>query len=187
LVVRRPPLEKESDAPSKALIPDAAHPVGIHGACTRSAFPAGDHPISTGQIEPSQMPEKRLEGKEPDRRRSSAKMSDAGLCLRILDRHATPNMRGRLSGPVSGLQIAGQQGASFRQHLKDMPIRPLHRVEDLINEVARHFLMEQVAHRVDEDRSRAFPGQRLFQALMTQDQIEVLKRMACHPAKASDR
>jgi len=44
--------------------------------------------------------------------------------------------------------------------------------------------MEQVAHRVDEDRLRAFPGQRPFQALMTQDQIEaVLKRMACHPAK----
>jgi hypothetical protein len=49
---------------------------------------------------------------------------------------------------VSGLQIAGQQGASLRQHLEDVPVCALHRIKDLINEGAWNFLMEEVAHRV---------------------------------------
>lgn len=45
--------------------------------------------------------------------------------------------------------------------------------------------MEQVTHRVNEDRSRPFPCQRLFEALWPQSEIKtILKWMSGYTAKA---
>ena len=46
-----PLLEKEGDALSEALIPDAPHPLCIHYAGAWSAFTARDNPVDAGEIE----------------------------------------------------------------------------------------------------------------------------------------
>jgi hypothetical protein len=80
---------------SDALVPDAAHPVCIHSAGTRSALTAGDHPIDASEIEPSQMSKERFEGKEPDRCRGCAEMRNAGLRPRVLSNGCPANPRKR--------------------------------------------------------------------------------------------
>ena len=65
-----------------------------------------------------------------------------------------------------------------------MPVGAFHRVEHGIDEAARHLLVEQVAHRIDEDHARPTPGKRLAQPLRPKREVEAaLERMAGHSAK----
>ena len=55
-------------------------------------------------------------------------------------------------------RLVAHQRATLRQHLEHVPVGPLHRVEDAVNEYRRDLLVEEVAHRVDEDHARTPPS-----------------------------
>jgi hypothetical protein len=56
-----PSLEKECDVVVDALIAYFAHPIGVHWARPRSAFPAYNHPIDADEIELAHAANKRFD------------------------------------------------------------------------------------------------------------------------------
>ena len=58
------------------------------------------------------------------------------------------------------------------EDLEHVPVGSTHDVADVRDEVGRDLIVEQVAHGIDEDLSRAFPVQRWFQLLGYESQIE---------------
>ena len=53
-----------------------------------------------------------------------------------------------------------------------MPIRPIHYVKYAGYELERNILVEEVAHAVDEDGLRLFPGHGQFEGVLVQGQLE---------------
>src|SRR5690349_17564610 len=53
-----------------------------------------------------------------------------------------------------------------------MPVSRLHSIKNMINEFARYCLMEQIAHRVDENHSGLPPTNWLTQALRTKGEVK---------------
>ena len=92
----------------------------------------------------------------------------AGTCRRTSARHVN-----RLFSIDTPSQTFGGQGSAGRErdralgplseHLECVPLRRRHDVEDALDELERHDLVEEVAHRVDEDHPRASPPQRLLE------------------------
>ena len=79
---------------------------------------------------------------------------------------------------------AFQPVRSLCEDLELVPVRRLHGLEDFEDEVGRHSLMEEIAHRVDEDGARLFPSQGKVQTLGPKLEVEpLLKRMTRHAAK----
>src|SRR5262245_28149737 len=74
---------------------------------------------------------------------------------------------------------------ALREHLEVMPRSEAHRREDGIDEVIRHVLVEQVAHRVHEDSTGLFPRERKADPLRPQPKIEaLLVRMSRNPSES---
>ena len=69
-------------------------------------------------------------------------MTDPGLCLSVLNRNTTPNVRWSPDVAVSLPKVCGHQAAALGQDLKYVPVSYLHRVEDLINKCARYRFVE---------------------------------------------
>ena len=65
-------------------------------------------------------------------------------------------------GTVSIAKISNHERAALGEDLEGVPVGGLHRVEYGIDKMPRHFLVKEVAHRIDEDASRLSPTQRLF-------------------------
>ena len=98
-----------------------------------------------------------------------AHVSDIDDAL-ILHAHPHPDVR-RPGEPIGQL---AQAVASLGQDLKGMLRRVEHRIERARDELERHILMEQIAHRVDEDHSGTLPLQRCRQKILMQRQVEAI-------------
>src|SRR5690606_24059856 len=97
---------------------------------------------------------------------------------------ASPNVGWRRPACITAPQVVAHPRTPLREHLENVPVSRLHRVEDLVDEGVRNCLMEEVAHRVHEDHPATLPADRLVQALWSQGQVEArLKRVARHTAK----
>ena len=179
-----PLLEEKGDTVLSAQVPNVEDPPFLHGARLRPAFAADDHPVDAVEIEVSHRPQERLDGEEPHRGGRRPKMPDSRRRHVILDGHAAPDMRGRRALPVSAPQVCPHERAAFREHLELMPVGGLHGVEDAVDEIGWYTLVEQVAHRIDEDPTRPFPRKRLVQPLRAQCEVEsVLEGMAGRTTK----
>jgi len=55
-----------------------------------------------------------------------------------------------------------------------VPVGSVHDVKDFVNVIRRHLLMEQIAHRVDEDNLRLFPFERRFEGLSLNGELETV-------------
>src|SRR5436190_12417863 len=103
----------------------------------------------------------------------------------VLYRYAEPDVRRCPTLPIATAQVSHQKRASLGQYLIGVPIGFLHRIEDKVDEGYRHFLMEDVAHRIHKDASRLAPLERLLQPGRPNREVEsVLKRVALDAAKA---
>src|SRR5439155_19406880 len=60
----------------------------------------------------------------------------------------------------------------FGKHLECVPIRPNHRVEDTPDESKRHVRMEEIRHRIHEDKPRSLPLKRLIEPLGASLEVE---------------
>ncbi len=58
--------------------------------------------------------------------------------------------------------------------LEAVPVRAVHDVEDALDVLERHVLVEEVAHRVDEDCLRLLPSQRELEHVRLQRQLEAV-------------
>jgi hypothetical protein len=68
---------------------------------------------------------------------------------------------------------------TLREDLEDVMVSSDHHVEDSSDELRRNILVEEVAHRIDEDHSRPFPTRRNLEPFRPKPQIEtLLVRMA---------
>ena len=65
--------------------------------------------------------------------------------------HAEPDMRGSSLTPVAPLDETAHQGTALGKHLIDVPIGVLHGVEYALDVLGGNVLVEEIAHRIDED------------------------------------
>lgn len=178
-------LEKEWHAGINALIAHLDRPFRLHRPGPRAALASDDHPIDPGQIDSSDRSEKWLDREESHTGRRLLKMAHTRERESVLDRDAKPDVLGRNSVSVASVQERAHKTAALGEHLKLMPVRPLHRVKDMINKMAGYLLLKQIAHRVHENHPGASPEQRLVQPLRTQGQVKAgFKRVARNAAKA---
>jgi len=92
-----------------------------------------------------------------------------------------PDVQGRRAVAVAPVHVIPHARRPLGQHLEGVPARLLHGVEDLVDIGERHVLVEQVAHGIHEDHLRRADGERLFQAMRAQGQVEAfLIGMARH-------
>ena len=179
-----PLLEKEIDSFALAGIPDVEDPSFLHGPRAGAGLAADDDPGYSPKIDIPHGFQQRFDGEEPNCGGRRPKMLNARGCPSILNGHAAPDMRGRRALPVSAPQVCPHERAAFREHLEHMPVGGLHGVEDAVDEIGRDLLVEQVAHRIDEDPPRPFPRKRLGQPLRAPREVEsVLEGMAGRAAK----
>src|SRR5918992_2146663 len=60
------------------------------------------------------------------------------------------------------------------EHLEDVPVAFRHDLEDLLQEIQGHLLMEQVAHGVDEYATWLTPAPRFIQAFWVEGEVEAI-------------
>ena len=99
-------------------------------------------------------------------------MPDTRYFCPVLDGDPEPHMDRASAGPVALPKKVAHEGRAFREYLKSVPRRALHRIEDAIDKILGNVLMEKVAHGIHEDHARRSPAERLLQSLWTQSQIE---------------
>src|SRR6266404_4198441 len=93
-------------------------------------------------------------------------------------------MRWRQSVRVTSVDVVTKARAAFRQNLEFVPVRLFHCVEDVIDELKGDFLVEEIAHRIDEDHLRFAPPQRLLQPLGTKLEVKaIFEGMSRDPAE----
>lgn len=90
--------------------------------------------------------------------------------LRRLDADAHPDV---WCPRQLGVEFSEPIGA-LGQDLKSMPVGPSHDVEDALDERERNVFVEEVAHRVYENRLRLSPVERQLQHLRLERQLETV-------------
>jgi hypothetical protein len=100
----------------------------------------------------------------------AASCSAGSVPATILDAHADPDVR----MPRQRRCELSQALVTLGQDLKRVPMGLSHDLEDLLEVGVRNTLVEEVAHRVDEDHSRPRPLQWLLQPLRPELQREAL-------------
>ena len=137
------------------------------------------------EVELAEVFEQRLNGEEPHAGWGGAEMLDPRQAMfSVLDAHAPPDVQ--LIGGIAelGLEHVAQALGALRQDLIRVPVRCLHDADDGENVLVGYVLVEQVAHRVDEDHLRLRPAQRLGKFLWDQAEIEpLLVGMPWHAAE----
>src|SRR4051794_22138490 len=141
-----PLLEEKGNLLFDALIAHLADPLDLDRSGAWPGLAPGDHPVDPTQIHRPHGADQRLDRQETHVRRCCPQMTYSPFGLRVLHRHATPDMLRYALHAVAAAQVITHQGASLREHLKHVPIGGFHRVEDLVDEGQRNVLMKEVAH-----------------------------------------
>ena len=93
-------------------------------------------------------------------------------------------MRGSRLAPVALLDETAHQRTTLGKDLIDVPIGALHGVEYALNVLGGNVLVEEIAHRIDEDELWTPPLHGLFEAFGAKGQIEArLERVSFDAAK----
>jgi hypothetical protein len=171
----RPPLfEKERHVVTVADVTKLAGPAFLHGPSPRPALPPDDGPRDTLQIDIPDRPEQRLERDEACVGVDLLQVLDPARERGVLDRDSEPDVARDRPALIPVPDIVAHERAALGQHLVDMPVRLLHRIEHLVDELTVDVLVEQVAHRVHEDHPRLLPERGLFQSRRPERQVESL-------------
>ena len=111
-------------------------------------------------------------------------MSDSRSFGVILDGCSKPNMTRYRLWRVTFVYELPHQRATFCEHLKNVPISLLHRIEHLVVKAFWYVLVKEIAHGIDEYHFRFFPEQRLMKSIGPQFEIKpTLKWMTGNTAK----
>jgi hypothetical protein len=181
-----PLLEEEWHPLCAALTTDLDHPFSKHRSRVRTALTPDDDPIDSVQVERTKISQERLDGQEADSGGRVLKRPYARETVpTILDADAEGN--GSQVGHPS--QFTAQQLPEpivpFGEDLEHMPVGPLHDVANARDVVDRNVFVKEVAHRVDENLSRAAPVQWLIELFRNESEIEtLLERVSWHSAES---
>jgi hypothetical protein len=124
--------------------------------------------VQAAQVEVGQGAEQRLQRQELDVGAGLAQVVDAEGIVGSLHADARPHVL----RPVKRVAQFEQPRGPLRQDLEPVPGRLPHRLEDLLDEVGRNLLVEQVAHRADEDGLGLLPPQRQVEEFGVNGQLE---------------
>jgi DNA-binding phage protein len=165
-----PLLEEERNLRAEALFPNLAHPLWIHRACVRAALAADDDPIDSVKVEWPQRRQKWLDAQETHPRIDLSEAVDPPMVRGALDADAEPHVWRNRPRPRELEEPIGP----FSQHLK-LVLRGLrHHLENPLNELSGHVLVEQVGHAVDEDQTPVTPLDRKVERGGDQAKVEPL-------------
>lgn len=179
-VFAAPLLEEECDARSEALIADVGDPLRVHRASLRAGLATDDHPVDVSKIEFHERAKQRLDRKELHARICTSKLIDARDVVGIFHTHAHPHIRRPVEFAIERCESIGALG----EHLKAVPVRAAHDVEDALDVLDRHIFVEEIAHRVDEDAAGSAPANGVAQLFGNESKIETeLKGVALHAAE----
>src|SRR5215211_2973862 len=117
-----------------------------------------------------QQPQQRLTREESYLGRHRAEVVDAMGVVLIFDRHAHPHVL----RPIKFGSELQQPLMALSEHLEDVPIAFRHDLEDLLQEVQGHLLMEQVTHGVDEYATWLTPAPRFIQAFGVKREVKAI-------------
>jgi len=136
----------------------------------RAGFATRDEPVNVLQVQAFERTKQRLGTDEAygGRRRSKVVRSMHEAAVLNADTHPDVGM------PRQSGREFSQALVTLRQHLEGVPRRLAHHGKDFLDKRHRNVLMEQIAHRVDEDHSRATPAQRLHEPLRPEAKIKAL-------------
>lgn len=169
-----PLLEEKGHALLKGLIAKLDNPLLVDRPALGAGLPTHDDPVDAGQVYLADWPYQGFERNEADRRWHLPEVVNSLLVAGVLHRHPYPDVfrpRRQLGGKL------GEPLVPLGQHLVDMPGRFPHHLEDLLQKVERHFLVEEVAHGVDKDQARLSPPARLIQALRVQGELKSMREV----------
>jgi hypothetical protein len=155
--VGSPLLEEESYPGLFALLSYLPHPLRVYGTRACPAFATNNDPVNAPQIE-AKRPQKRLAREKAHLGWHFAEIVNPVCPPLVLHRYAHPNVLGPRQ---TGRQLH-QSLRSLRQYLERVPACLAHDLENGLDELARDVLVEQIAHRVDEDQPRRRPPERLL-------------------------
>jgi len=112
-------------------------------------------------------------------------MIDAGQTMFfIFDADAPPDMRFGGSKSQAGREKMLQALGSFCEHLKSVPTGGGHNFRDSDDVFLGDLVVEEIAHRVDEDHFRCAPAERFGQFFWNETQVEPpLVRVAFYAAE----
>ena len=128
--------------------------------------------------------EQRLEGNEAHGGVGLLQVPEARQGRVIFDGHSEPDMWGSSLVPVALLDEAAHQRTALGKHLIDMPIGALHGVEYALDVLGGNILVEEIAHRIDEDELWTPPLHGLFEAFGAKGQVEArLERVSLDATK----
>ena len=165
-----PLLEEECDIVLDTSVPDISDPIGFHRPRVRSALASNDYPVYALELQIVERADERLAREEPDSRRNGPQMLDSIIHAVVLDGCANPDV----FGPGKPGSELAQPGRPFRQCLEPVPGRLDHGLECAEYEIVRDVLVEQIAHRVDEDEHRLLPFQGQPYPVVPQADVEAL-------------
>src|SRR6185437_14855097 len=108
-----PLLEEERNLLRLALVANIQRPCLRHWASAGTAFAAQNRPSDAGQVHLADRADQWLERDKLHGGVCGLKMFDAHGVLPVLDRHAEPNIRWRLTGRITLFQVPRQERTSL--------------------------------------------------------------------------
>lgn len=177
-----PLFEEERHALIFALVEDIQHPILAHWPCLVAAFAADNHPVDAGQVEFAKVTQQRLTGQELAAIRfDGTQFLDTPLVVSQFHGSTDPSVVRHITPFTSEILVHPLR--TFCKDLESMLAKVLDSGHDAIDERKRHILMEQVAHRADEEGRRVENPARFIQGFGVECHIEaVLVFLLTHAA-----
>lgn len=161
LVYSAPLFEEEGDTSLKTLVTEGASPLDVHWSSAGPGLSTRYYPVYSGQIN-IQRAEKWLSRDEPHRSRDSSEVVDAVSAGLALYRHTHP----QVLRPIQFRRKLAQSLSALGQDLKCMLLGAFDCVKHPLDELQRHFLMEDVAHGVHKNHLWLSPGKGQFDEIV---------------------
>lgn len=165
--MRTPLFEEERHGASGTLVTNPSRPVRLHGSRSMPGLSTYYHPVDTTEVQ-VEGSEQRFAGQESDCCRDFPKMHNPGSPSLVLNTRTKPNVR----RPRQLRRQSRRTLGAFGKHLIRM-VRPYsYGFEHSCDEAIRNIGMKQIAHRIDEDETRAGLAQREVEPVRPKLQVE---------------
>ncbi|GIV51987.1 MAG: hypothetical protein KatS3mg038_2508 [Candidatus Kapaibacterium sp.] len=170
-----PLLEEKRHLCFSTLFSDRAYPFRVHRARSRARLPTNNYPVYAFQWQIIQRSDKRLTGQKSHGGGHGAQVVDPMYNPCILDTDAHPY----IGWPLEFGRKFSQSRTAFGENLEDVLRAIVHCGKNALNEVQGYKLVEQVAHRVDEDPAWLAPAFRQIDQIRMERNLKAVTISVC--------